>query len=906
MTRKYRLLPLILTIAMLLYGISMAWNGALPSAAAPQAAAPLSHAAYAAPTSCITPPPNMTAWYPLDEAAGPTSYDIIGGNNGNWIGSGLAAVPGKVALALRFAGPGGYVLIPDAPAINFGAGDFSIDTWLKEPPGVGGRRVFLDKRSNTSPAPTGYALTANGGQLVFQMGDGSFFNDYPATSGPALNDGNWHLIAVTVQRATATATLYVDGAVVGVYSNLPGSVTNPAPLTFGLHHPITTLPYQETDFGEGILDEVELFNRALTQGEIVSIFTADSFGKCKQGNPTATPTCPPGISCATPSATATSTPCDPARGCATDTPTATDTPHPTDTPAATDTPHATDTATPTVCPNGCQTNTPSPTPSCIPGTVCATATPTPCDPALGCATNTPTATATPTSCGPVGCPTSTPTVCPNGQCPSPTPTSCGPVGCPTATPTFCPNGCQTPTPTPHGCIAPPANMVAWYPLDETVGPTSYDIVNANNGAWVGGPVPVPGKVAGALSFNGHSYVQAPNSPTLNFGSGDLSIDAWVKTYRVPGAVVLVDKRANIFTTPIGYAMYLYNGKLGFQLADGSGWSNYIAFLGPNVGDGNWHLIAVSVQRTNSAGLKLYVDGVLVATGNPTFRPGSLTSLATLRIGGPQPGPYHDRFLRGSLDEVELFNRALGPSEFAALFQAGSAGKCKDHNPTPTATPTATPCIPGAPCPTTTPQASATPIWTPRPTFTWIPNPFVDINGNIFSSAIRDLYSNGAVNGTDSTHFTPGGQATRAQFAKVVVVAFGILAITPATPDFTDVPPTYFAYQYIESGYYYGILGGYDAGSCVAAGATFPCYLPNRPITRAELTKLVVSAAGYDLTTPGTPSFSDVPPSYFVYAFIETAHAHGVINGYPDGTFRPNNPIRRDEMAQIVYQGLTQP
>jgi S-layer homology domain len=47
-------------------------------------------------------------------------------------------------------------------------------------------------------------------------------------------------------------------------------------------------------------------------------------------------------------------------------------------------------------------------------------------------------------------------------------------------------------------------------------------------------------------------------------------------------------------------------------------------------------------------------------------------------------------------------------------------------------------------------------------------------------------------------------------------------------------------------------------------------------------------------------------SNIFFAFIETAYHDGVINGYPDHTFRPNNNIRRDEMAQIVYKGVTTP
>ena len=213
-----------------------------------------------------------------------------------------------------------------------------------------------------------------------------------------------------------------------------------------------------------------------------------------------------------------------------------------------------------------------------------------------------------------------------------------------------------------------------------------------------------------------------------------------------------------------------------------------------------------------------------------------------------------------------------------------------------------------------PQSTPTPTNTPAPTFTPQPtvcaNPFVDIYSNIFFHAINTLYCQGDINGTDASHFSPAGTATRGQFAKVVVLGFGLPSYTPAGggQDFNDVPPAYFAYNFIESGYNAGILNGFDANTCAAHGVAYPCYLPNLPITRGQITKLVVGAANYALITPagGNPTFSDVPPSNVFFVSIETAHAHGVINGYPDGTFQPNNNVRRDEMAQIVYKGITSP
>lgn len=191
------------------------------------------------------------------------------------------------------------------------------------------------------------------------------------------------------------------------------------------------------------------------------------------------------------------------------------------------------------------------------------------------------------------------------------------------------------------------------------------------------------------------------------------------------------------------------------------------------------------------------------------------------------------------------------------------------------------------------------------TATQCPNPFVDINGNIFSNAILTLYCRGVISGSDATHYSPAGTATRAQFAKILVGAYRLTLTTPSNPNqtFTDVPPSYYAYAYIETGFAANILDGFDQPTCQAAGRQFPCYIPNRSITRAQLTKLVVEAAGYTYTTPASPSFNDVPSSNIFYTTIETAHAYNLVNGYPDGSFRPSSTVRRDEMASIIYRSV---
>ena len=271
--------------------------------------------------------------------------------------------------------------------------------------------------------------------------------------------------------------------------------------------------------------------------------------------------------------------------------------------------------------------------------------------------------------------------------------------------------------------AHPHLMAAWWPLDETSGTTAADIAGVpTNGLHVNGPIPGPGMVAGALNFDGvNDYVQVADHPSINFGQGNLSIDAWIRTSQTSGVQLLVDKRVEAATVQ-GYSFFLGNGTLGFQLGTGVG--SPICSTAPSasctnwgsgafVANGQWRHVAVTVDRSSPTGGRFYVDGVHVATFNPTVRPGSLTNTSPLRMGSRSStvtGLYP-----GAMDEVELFPRVLTPTEVQGLYLARSSGKCKS-TPTPTATPTAT----------RTPTATATSTRTPTRTPTATPRPFYSI------------------------------------------------------------------------------------------------------------------------------------------------------------------------------------
>jgi hypothetical protein len=70
--------------------------------------------------------------------------------------------------------------------------------------------------------------------------------------------------------------------------------------------------------------------------------------------------------------------------------------------------------------------------------------------------------------------------------------------------------------------------------------------------------------------------------------------------------------------------------------------------------------------------------------------------------------------------------------------------------------------------------------------------------------------------------------------------------------------------------------------------------------------MVVVAEGWADDCPEPGHFSDVPVGSPFFCFVETAYNHGIISGYSDGTFRPNNPATRGQISKIVFEAVTGP
>ena len=109
-------------------------------------------------------------------------------------------------------------------------------------------------------------------------------------------------------------------------------------------------------------------------------------------------------------------------------------------------------------------------------------------------------------------------------------------------------------------------------------------------------------------------------------------------------------------------------------SNGNSWND-----GPNLLDGQWHHIAVTVVRNSTNGGSFYVDGVSVLQFDPTSEQGDLTTTAPLCIGNHSDPSYY-AFFDGLIDELSIYNRALSSNEIAGIYSAGSAGKCVSSQP----------------------------------------------------------------------------------------------------------------------------------------------------------------------------------------------------------------------------------
>ena len=156
---------------------------------------------------------------------------------------------------------------------------------------------------------------------------------------------------------------------------------------------------------------------------------------------------------------------------------------------------------------------------------------------------------------------------------------------------------------------------------------------------------------------------------------------------------------------------------------------------------------------------------------------------------------------------------------------------------------------------------------------------------------KEIHFNYVIGYTDGT-IRPNNDISRAE---VATIFFRLLTdeareqYTTTAGNFTDVKAGMWCNRAIATLTNMGIIKGYTDGS----------FQPNKSITRAELATIIARFAKLDVNTK---TFSDIT-GHWAQKNIELAAGNGWINGYEDGTFRPNNNITRAETFAMINRVL---
>lgn len=156
---------------------------------------------------------------------------------------------------------------------------------------------------------------------------------------------------------------------------------------------------------------------------------------------------------------------------------------------------------------------------------------------------------------------------------------------------------------------------------------------------------------------------------------------------------------------------------------------------------------------------------------------------------------------------------------------------------------------------------------------------------------KEIHFNYVIGYTDGT-IRPGNNISRAE---VATIFFRLLTdeareqYNKTTTSYSDIKDGAWCCRAVATLTNAGVINGYTDGT----------FRPNAPITRAELATIIARFAKLDVNTK---TFSDIN-GHWAQKSIELAAGNGWINGYEDGTFRPNNNITRAETFAMINRVL---
>jgi len=211
----------------------------------------------------------LVGYWTFDDGTGSTAVDSSGNGNTGTLVNGPLWTTGEFNLALGFDGLTNYVNVPSTAALN--AYPLTVAVWVKTSTTTGVRGI-VNKYAGGSY--NGYQVFMNNGNLcAWYLRDASnyVYNGSGCTLKVAgYNDNHWHHVAYVIDASGGK--LYVDGVQKAhrSWSGIAGAPTTTQPIHIA-HYPGA---YGGAEYLPGGVDDVRIYNRALSATEVSALYTA--------------------------------------------------------------------------------------------------------------------------------------------------------------------------------------------------------------------------------------------------------------------------------------------------------------------------------------------------------------------------------------------------------------------------------------------------------------------------------------------------------------------------------------------------------------------------------------------------------------------------------------------------------
>ncbi|MCX6021498.1 MAG: LamG domain-containing protein, partial [Chloroflexi bacterium] len=222
-------------------------------------------------SAAVVPPPGIVSWWTGDG----TVTDLMDRNPGRFVGP-VAYATGAVGAGFAFPGKDAALVVPDdGPDTGLGlTGDFTIDAWVFRTANQRGEQFLAGKAA-------AYSLSLDEGRAKATVVSDTLFS-YDAVSSTVIPLNTWTHLAAVYDRAEGHLSIYVNGEVENLVNTGGAAVViNQNPFNIGGMLALGG-SLKPARFYQGRMDEVDLYNRPLTVGEVRATVAAGAAGKDKR------------------------------------------------------------------------------------------------------------------------------------------------------------------------------------------------------------------------------------------------------------------------------------------------------------------------------------------------------------------------------------------------------------------------------------------------------------------------------------------------------------------------------------------------------------------------------------------------------------------------------------------------